>query len=344
MTIGIRREGSPRHRDIGVGEPDLPIEGALPSVDGATGWLNSDPLTPSALRGRVVLVQFWTYTCINWLRTEPYIRAWARRYLDHGLVVIGVHTPEFAFEHRLDNVRRAVKAMDITYPVATDNGYRVWQAFGNRYWPALYFVDAEGRIRHHRFGEGDYERSEMVIKQLLAEAGVEALPEGIVSVEGVGAEAAADWNDLGSPETYLGYDQLDGLDSSTDLAPDRRHVYAAPSRLHLNRWALSGDWTVRSDAALLNEAGGLITYQFHARDLHLVMGPAATGASVPFRVLLDGRAAGEAHGSDVDASGEGAVSEQRMYQLVRQPMPVVDCRSEIEFRDSGVEAFVFTFG
>jgi thiol-disulfide isomerase/thioredoxin len=344
MTIRIRQNGGPRHHGIGVGEPDLPVEGALPSFEGATGWLNSDPLTPEGLRGRVVLVEFWTYTCINWLRTLPYVRAWARRYGDHGLVAIGVHTPEFAFEHELENVRRAVRAMDIRYPVATDNGYRVWQAFANHYWPAIYCVDAEGRIRHHRFGEGDYERSEMVIKQLLSEAGVQGLPEGVVRVEGTGAEAAADWNDLGSSETYLGYEQADGLDSSSDLAPDRRHVYAAPSRLSLNRWALSGDWTVRSDAARLNEPGGGIAFQFHARDVHLVMGPAQAGASVPFRVQLDGRPAAGAYGSDVDPNGEGVLTEQRMYQLIRQPMPIEDRRFEIEFLEPGAEAFVFTFG
>ena len=342
MVSRIRQLIGPRHN--GIGEQELPVEGALPPFEGATGWLNSDPLTPAGLRGRVVLVQFWTYTCINWLRTEPYVRAWARRYMDHELVVIGVHTPEFRFEHQLENVRRAVQAMDIPYPVATDNGYRVWQAFGNHYWPALYFVDAEGRIRHHRFGEGDYDRSEMVIKQLLAEAGAEDLPYGLASVEGAGPEAAADWNDLGSPETYLGYDQADGLDSSSDLAPDRRQVYAASSHLSLNRWALSGDWTVGSDAALLNEPGGRIAYQFHARDLHLVMGPAQDGAPVPFRVLLDGSRAGEDHGSDVDAAGEGTLAEQRMYQLVRQRMPIVDRRFEIEFLKRGAEAFVFTFG
>jgi thiol-disulfide isomerase/thioredoxin len=342
MVSRIRQLIGPRHH--GIGEQELPVEGALPSFDGATGWLNSEPLTPAGLRGRVVLVQFWTYTCINWLRTEPYVRAWARRYMDHGLVVIGVHTPEFRFEHQLENVRRAVQAMDIPYPVATDNEYRVWRAFGNHYWPALYFVDAEGRVRHHRFGEGDYDRSEMVVKQLLAEAGFEDLPDGLASVEGVGPEAAADWNDLGSPETYLGYDQADGLDSSSRLAPDRRQVYAAPARLSLNRWALTGDWTVGSDAALLNEPGGRITYQFHARDLHLVMGPAQDAAQVPFRVLLDGRPAGEAHGSDVAPNGEGALAEPRMYQLVRQRMPIVDRRFEIEFLKSGAEAFVFTFG
>jgi thiol-disulfide isomerase/thioredoxin len=336
--------GQPRHQGVATGPADLPIEGALPSFDGATTWLNSKPLTPSAVRGQVVLVQFWTYTCINWLRTLPYIRAWAQRYREQGLVVIGVHTPEFEFEHELDNVRSAAQARGIDYPIAIDNDYEVWRAFANHYWPALYFVDAQGRIRHHRFGEGDYERSEMVIQQLLREAGVEAVPEGLQAVDAGGPEAEADWPDLRSQENYLGYDNTSNFESPTGVAGDARQVYTAPAPLRLNHWGLSGDWTVRADAVVLNEPNGQIAYQFHARDLHLVMGPRERGTSVRFRVLVDGQIAGADHGVDVDDAGKGTVDEQRMYQLVRQQKPIGDRRFEIEFLDSGVEAFVFTFG
>jgi thiol-disulfide isomerase/thioredoxin len=342
MQIDQDRVG--RHQGVAAGAVDLPVEGALPSFDGANGWLNSQALTPNGLRGRVVLVQFWTYTCINWLRTLPYVRAWAERYRDHGLVVIGVHTPEFRFEHDLDNVRRATQARRIDYPIALDNDYAVWRAFANHYWPALYFVDAQGRIRHHRFGEGDFERSEMIIKQLLRDAGVDGIPEGLALVEGQGAEAAADWADLRSPETYLGYDQTVNFESPTGLAPGRRQVYATQARLSLNAWGLSGDWTVGADAILLNEPSGRIACQFHARDLHLVLGPAARGTTVRFRVFIDGRPVGAAHGVDVDDEGNGTVVEQRMYQLIRQPQPIGNHRFEIEFLDAGVEAFVFTFG
>ena len=344
MSTQIGQDRPARHQGVATEPADLPVEGVLPSFDGATSWLNSKPLTPSALRGRVVLVQFWTYTCINWLRTLPYIRAWAQRYRKRGLVVIGVHTPEFEFEHELDNVRSAAQARGINYPIAIDNDFEVWRAFANHYWPALYFVDAQGRIRHHRFGEGDYERSEMVIQQLLREVGVEAVPEGLQAVNAGGPEAEADWADLRSPENYLGYDRTSSFESSTGAAGDARHIYTAPARLSLNHWGLSGDRTVRADALLLNEPNGQIAYQFHARDLHLVMGPTERGTSVRFRVLIDGQIAGAAHGVDVDEEGKGTVDEQRMYQLIRQQKPIADQRFEIEFLDPGVEAFVFTFG
>jgi thiol-disulfide isomerase/thioredoxin len=316
----------------------------LPPFDGATAWLNSPPLTPAGLRGKVVLVQFWTYTCINWLRTLPYVRAWADKYKDQGFVVVGVHTPEFGFEKQLDNVRPAAHDMRIEYPIAVDNDYAVWGAFANNYWPALYFVDAQGRIRHHRFGEGDYERSEMIIQQLLADLGAESIPGGLVDVDGPGAEAAADWVDLRSPENYLGYERTSDFESSDGVAWDESHVYTAPTGLRLNHWALSGDWTIASGAIRLNQAGGRIAYRFHARDLHLVMGPAARGTSVRFRVFIDGDAPGRARGVDVDDQGNGTVTQPRMYQLIRQEKPIADRQFEIEFLDPGVEAFVFTFG
>ena len=322
----------------------LPIEGELPSLGGATLWLNSQPLTPVSLRGKVVVLQFCTYTCINWLRTLPYVRAWDEKYRGQGLVVVGVHTPEFEFEKDLDNVRRALKEMGVVYPVAVDNDYAVWRAFENRYWPALYFVDSQGRVRHRHFGEGEYERSERVIGQLLAAAGAGGVGRELVSVDAGGIEAAADWGGLKSPENYLGYGRTEGFASPGGAAPDERRVYAAPARLSLNQWALSGDWTVGRQAVVLNKAGGRIAYRFHARDLHLVAGPSARGSSVRFRVSLDGQPAGAAHGADVDDRGDGTVTEQRLYQLIRQPRPVAERRFEIEFLDPGVEAFAFTFG
>jgi thiol-disulfide isomerase/thioredoxin len=322
----------------------LPVEGQLPSLGGATGWLNSQPLTPDGLHGKVVLVEFGTYTCINWLRTLPYVRAWSEKYKDHGLVVIGVHTPEFEFEQDLENVRRAVNDLRIAFPVAIDNDYAVWRAFKNNYWPALYFVDAMGHIRHHRFGEDDYERLETVLQRLLAEAGQGGFDRGIVSVEGRGAEAAPDWDSLRSPETYVGYQRTERFASPGGVRRGSRRGYTSPAQLRLNAWALSGDWTVEKQAALLIGPDGRIAYRFHARDLHLVMGPVARGAFVRFRVLLDGQAPGAAHGVDVDEQGTGTVTEQRMYQLIRQPAPIVDRLFEIEFLDPGVEAFAFTFG
>jgi thiol-disulfide isomerase/thioredoxin len=322
----------------------LSNEGAFPSLGGATGWLNSQPLTAAGLRGKVVLVDFWTYTCINWRRTLPYVQAWADKYKDQGLVVIGVHTPEFGFEKDADNVRQAVKEMGIDYPVAMDSGYALWRAFENEYWPALYFIDAQGRIRHHQFGEGDYDQSEKIIQQLLTGAGSGGIGHELVSVDGRGAEAAADWDDLKSPENYVGYERTENFASPGGAVSDKPRVYTAPARLRLNRWALSGDWTVGKNAIVLNKADGRIAYRFHARDLHLVMGPAERGTAVRFRVLIDGQPPGTAHGSDIDDQGNGTVTEQRLYQLIRQPKLIGDRQFEIEFLDPGAEAFAFTFG
>jgi thiol-disulfide isomerase/thioredoxin len=315
----------------------------MPPFDGATGWLNTEPLTPEALRGRVVLVQFWTYTCINWLRTLPYVRAWADAYADHGLVVVGVHTPEFSFERDVENVRAAVETMRIPYPVALDSGYAVWEAFANHYWPALYFVDATGRIRHHVFGEGDYDRSEQVIRRLLDEAGFDAVDQPKVSVAAEGVEAPADWDHLATGETYLG--QPRGGDfASPELPGPGSRRYSVPARLQRNHWALSGNWSIGSEAVVLDGAGGRIAFSFHARDVNLVMGPVARGGSARFRVRLDGRPPGGAHGLDADGEGNGVLTEQRLYQLIRQPLPVADRRFEIEFDEPGVLTTVFTFG
>jgi len=322
----------------------LPVEGELPSLGGATGWLNSQPLTKADLRGKVVLVDIWTYTCINWLRTLPHVRGWAEKYKEQGLVVIGVHAPEFRFEKDLDNVRRAAKDMKIGFPIAIDNDYAIWRAFDNHYWPALYVIDAQGRIRHHQFGEGEYERAERIIQQLLGEAGFKRIGDQLAAVDARGVEAEADWADLKSPENYLGHERTENFVSPGGAVLDKRRGYAAPARVKLNDWALSGDWTVKKDAIVLNKANGRIAYRFHARDLHLVMGPAARGASVRFRVLIDGQPPGAAHGIDVDDQGSGTVAEQRLYQLIRQPKPIADRQFEIEFLDPGVEAFAFTFG
>jgi len=322
----------------------LPVEGELPALDGATEWLNSSALTPAGLRGKVVLVEFLTYTCINWLRTLPYVRAWAEKYQNRGLVVIGVHTPEFGFEKNLANVRRALKELSVGFPIAVDNDYAIWRAFDNNYWPALYFVDANGRIRHHHFGEGDYERSERVIQQLLAEAGRGGGDDALVSVDGGGVEVAADWNSLKTSENYLGYGRTENFASPGGAVPDARRLYASPARLSLNQWALTGDWTMGRQATALNRPNGRLVYRFHARDVHLVMGPAAPGTSMRYRVLIDGQAPGSAHGIDVDAEGYGSVTEQRLYQLIRQQKPVADREFQIEFLDPGIEVFAFTFG
>jgi thiol-disulfide isomerase/thioredoxin len=322
----------------------LPVEGELPSLGGATGWLNSPPLTAEGLRGKVVLVDFCTYTCINWLRQLPFVRAWHEKYKDQGLVVIGVHTPEFEFEKNLDNVRPALKNIRIDYPIAVDNDYAIWRAFKNQYWPALYFADGQGRIRHHQFGEGEYEKSERIIQQMLSEAEMNGFGQELVPVEASGFEAAADWDNLKSPENYLGYERTENFASPGGAVSGKRHVYAAPPGLNLNHWGLSGDWTMEKQSTLLNKANGRIAYRFHARDLHLVMGPAARGASVRFRVSLDGKPPGIAHGIDVDVQGNGTMTEQRMHQLIRQPNPIADREFEIEFLDPGLEAFAFTFG
>lgn len=323
---------------------ELPIEGEFPSLGGATGWLNSQPLTAADLRGNVVLISFWTYTCINWLRSLPYVRAWAEKYKDQGLVVIGVHTPEFEFEHNLANVRRAAEELRVEYPIAIDNDYAIWRAFNNSYWPALYFIDVQGQIRHHHFGEGEYEMSEMVLQELLAEAGIDGLSQELVSVEASGVEAAADWGSLRSPENYLGYDRTENFSSPDGAVLGERHIYDAPMKLRLNQWALSGDWTMGNQATVLNEAKGQILYSFHARDLHLVMGPTAPGTSVRFRVHIDGQLPGAAHGVDVDDRGNGTVTEQRLYQLIRQPKPISNRQFEIAFLDPGVQVYAFTFG
>ena len=322
----------------------LPVEGELPSLGGATGWLNSPPLTAAGLRGKVILIDVWTYTCINWLRTLPYVRAWAEKYKDQGLVVIGVHSPEFAFEKNVDNVRRAAKDMRVDYPIAIDTDFAIWRALKNQYWPALYIVDAQGRVRHHQFGEGEYEQSEKIIQQLLAEAGNSGIGHELVSVDARGAEAAADWGGLKSPENYVGYERTENFASPGGAVLDKGRVYAAPAKLKLNHWALSGDWTVEKGLTVLNKPNGRIAYRFHARDLHLVMGPETRGASVRFRVRIDGQPPGAAHGIDVDGQGNGTVTEQRLYQLIRQPKPIADRQFEIEFLDSGVQAFAFTFG
>jgi thiol-disulfide isomerase/thioredoxin len=323
---------------------ELPVEGHLPGFDGATGWLNSPPRTAAELRGRVVLVNFWTYTCINWLRTLPYVRAWAHKYKAHGLVVVGVHTPEFDFEHDLVNVRRQVKDLGVDFPVVVDNDYRIWTAFDNHYWPALYFVDAQGQIRHHRFGEGDDEMSEMVLQQLLTEAGSGGADQDLVSVDATGVEAAADWASLRSPENYLGYARTGNFVSPNGSIWDTSYAYAAPERLRPNHWALAGDWTVKRQAVVLNQAGGRILYRFHARDLHLVLRPPAPGSSARFQVLLDGQPPGAAHGTDVDDQGNGTLTDPRLYQLIRQPGPITDRTFEISFQDPGVQAYAFTFG
>jgi Thioredoxin like C-terminal domain/AhpC/TSA family len=326
-----------RHRN------EFPVEGELPGFDGATAWLNTAPLTAAGLRGRVVLVSFGTYTCINWIRSLPYVRAWADKYAKQGLAVLGVQTPEFDFEANLDNVGRALKEKDVRYPLAVDNNYAVWRAFDNHYWPALYFVDARGQIRHHHFGEGEYEESEMVVQMLLRETGLEVEP-GLVRLQPDGVEAAADWAALGSPETYLGNERAAGFASPGGVVPDEGHVYSTPPELGRNQWALSGAWRIGPVPVVVNEAGGSISYKFHARDLHLVMGPPAGSPPGRFRVRLDGEPPGDAHGVDVDESGNGTANYQRMYQLIRQPPPIGDRLFGIEFFDAGVEAFVFTFG
>jgi thiol-disulfide isomerase/thioredoxin len=319
-------------------------EGSLPPFDGATTWLNTSPLSPTALRGRVVLVQFWTFTCINWLRTEPYIRAWARRYEGDGLTVIGVHSPEFDFEKEHGNVQRAVKAMDIAYPVAVDSNHAIWRAFNNAYWPALYLADAAGTVRYHHFGEGKYDESERMVQRLLAEADKTRVGDGLTPVDGRGIEADADWGNLRSAENYVGYDRTENFASPGGAAYAERRTYAIPAKLGVNQWALAGDWTMRGQPTSLNAAPGRVAYRFHARDLHLVMGPATSGAAVRFRVRIDGAAPGTAHGLDIDAAGNGTATEQRLYQLIRQPGQIQDRLCEIEFLDPGMEIFSFTFG
>jgi thiol-disulfide isomerase/thioredoxin len=309
----------------------------MPSLGGATTWLNSGPLDPAELRGHVVLVDFWTFTCINWLRTEPYVRAWSQAYRDDGLVVIGVHTPEFSFEHEIDRVRQATQERGIDHPVAVDNDYEIWRAFDNHYWPALYFVDARGIIRDHHFGEGRYEQSERVIQRLLG------VDRELVPVQGHGVEAEADWDHLRSPETYLGYQRGERFASADRAASDSPHTYELPDDLRLDHWALGGEWTVHGENIALHRAAGAIAYRFHARDAHLVLSTRSR-EPIPFRVSLDGEPPGPSHGVDVDESGNGLLRDGRLYQLVRQHDAVRDRTLEITFREPGVEAFVFTFG
>jgi thiol-disulfide isomerase/thioredoxin len=338
MTIAAAHLGK-----LGTVSANAAGPGELAAIGRAAEWLNSPRLTPSSLAGKVVLVDFWTYTCINWLRTLPYLRAWAEKYRQ-GLVLIGVHTPEFGFEKDAHNVRRAVRQMRIEYPVAIDSDYSIWRAFKNQYWPALYFIDARGRVREHHFGEGEYDRSEMTIQRLLAEAGAGGPRDGFVSVDARGVEMAADWNSLRSPENYVGYDRTENFASPGGGELDRRRRYAAPARLALNQWALAGEWTMGKEVTVLGSPHGRIVYRFHARDLHLVMGPPRQGSSVRFRVSIDGQAPGAAHGLDADGDGNGTVVEPRLYQLIRQPKPIVERQFEIEFLDTGVETFAFTFG
>jgi cytochrome c biogenesis protein CcdA/thiol-disulfide isomerase/thioredoxin len=321
---------------------DFPDEGAMPSLSGAVHWLNSPPLTPEALKGKVVVVDFWTYSCINCLRSLPYVRAWFEKYKDQGLVVIGVHTPEFAFEKNIDNVKTAVADLKIDFPVAIDNDYEIWRAFKNRYWPADYFIDAQGRIRDHSFGEGDYAASEHVIQRLLAKAGRTNVSGGLVAVSAAGAEAASDSDNVRSPETYIGYDRAENFVSPGGAVKDGSHVYAAGNP-QLDEWGLSGDWTIGEERARLNRKDGSIVYRFYARDLHLVLG-AANGKAIRFRVAIDGKPPGESHGADVDADGQGVVKGQRLYQLIRQDGAITDRTFEIRFLDPGVEAYAFTFG
>ncbi|WP_456025364.1 cytochrome c biogenesis protein DipZ [Pseudomonas capeferrum] len=322
----------------------LPIEGALPALDGAVQWLNSPPLSAEALKGKVVLVDFWTYSCINCLRSLPYVKAWAAKYHDQGLVVIGVHAPEFAFERDVSNVTKAMTDLGITYPVAIDNNYKIWRAFNNQYWPAHYFADAKGQIRYHHFGEGNYAESERVIQQLLREAGATNVAGGLIEADAKGVQQAPDMNEVQSPETYLGFQRAQNFVTTGTLGTDTVVNYPAAGTLALNNWTLEGPWNVGGQQATLDQADGRIVYRFHARDLHLVLGPGADGKPVRFKVTIDGQAPGEAHGTDVAPDGSGTVTEQRLYQLVRQPGAVQDRTFSIEFLDPHVAAYAFTFG
>jgi thiol-disulfide isomerase/thioredoxin len=309
----------------------------MPLLSGATEWFSSEPLSPAGLRGHVVLVDFWTLTCINWLRTEPHVRAWSQAYRGDGLVVIGVHTPEFSFEHQIDLVRQATHDRLIDYPVAVDNDYAIWTAFNNHYWPALYFIDADGIIRDHHFGEGNYEESERLIQRLLG------IRRELTPVAGVGVEAEADWNELRTPETYLGYGRGENFASPGRPASDKRHSYEFPQRLAFNQWALAGEWTLGREKVTLEQPRGSIGFRFHARDAHLVLS-ARTPGPIPFRVLLDGRPPGPSHGVDTDEDGNGLLQHGRLYQLVRQQGPVREVVLQISFLQPGAEAYAFTFG
>lgn len=322
----------------------LPVEGNLPSLEGAVQWLNSPPLDAQALKGKVVLVDFWTYSCINCLRSLPYVKAWAEKYRDQGLVVIGVHAPEFAFERDVSNVTKAMKDLGITYPVAIDNEFKIWRAFDNEYWPAHYFADAQGRIRYHHFGEGAYAESERVIQQLLREAGSTKVADGLINAKADGVQMAPDNNEVQSPETYVGYQRAEHFVPETALVPDKVAAYNPPAQLALNDWSLGGQWHVGSERATASAPASRIVYRFHARDLHLVLGPGADGKPVRFKVLIDGKAPGDDHGMDVAPDGSGTVIDQRLYQLVRQSGGVTDRTFSIEFLDPGASAYAFTFG
>jgi len=322
---------------------DLPIEDDLPSLSGAVQWLNSPPLTDAALKGKVVLVDFWTYSCINCLRELPYVRAWAEKYKDRGLVVIGVHAPEFAFERNIANVKKAVVTLKLDFPIAIDNDYVIWRAFDNQYWPAEYFIDAHGHIRHHQFGEGDYTNSERIIQKLLKAAGHTNVPTGLIAVNATGAEAASDAKEDLSPETYIGTTRAEGFVSPGGAVQGAAHVYTAGTPA-LNQWGLTGDWLLAGDRATLDQPSGGLVFRFHARDLHLVMGPAPDGKPIRFQVTIDGAPPGDNHGVDVDGRGRGVVTGQRLYQLVRQDGTIGDRTFEIRFLDPGVQAFSFTFG
>jgi thiol-disulfide isomerase/thioredoxin len=324
--------------------PSIVGSSPLSGLSGATGWINSPPLTAKQLKGKVVLVDFWDYSCINCIRAIPYIRAWAEKYKDSGLVVIGVHTPEFDIEKQMPNVQKAVQKFGITYPVAVDSNYAIWNAFNNEYWPAHYFIDAKGKVRYEHFGEGEYDQSERWIQELLKEANAKAMPASMVSVQAQGVQAAADVNDVHSPETYIGYARAEHFASPGGIKRDAEQLYTEPTHLQLNEWGLAGKWVDHQQVAVLRSAGGKIIFRFHARDLHLVLGPTADGKPVHFRVTIDGQAPGENHGVDTDAEGNGVVTDHRLYQLVRQQEAITDHTFVIEFQDPGVQAFSFTFG
>jgi len=324
--------------------PGLPVEGQLPALDGAVQWLNSAPLTAAQLKGKVVLVDFWTYSCINCLRSLPYVKAWADKYRDQGLVVIGVHAPEFAFERDVKNVTKAMADLGIDYPVAVDNDYAIWRAFDNQYWPAHYFADAKGQIRYHHFGEGAYDESERVIQTLLREAGQTQISTDLIDASGKGVQQAADMGDVKSPETYLGYDRAENFVSQGGARHDQPSSYNTPPTLALNSWGLEGQWNIGAERISLAAPGGKISYRFHARDLHLVLGPGSDGKPLHFKVSVDGKAPAEAHGTDVAPDGSGTVTGQRLYQLLRQPGDIADHTFTIEFSDPGVSAYAFTFG
>jgi len=318
-------------------------ETRMPSLDGATGWINTGPLTSERLRGKVVVVDFWTFTCINWLRTMPWLRAWKEKYADQGLVIIGVHSPEFEFEKDFESVRRAVRDLQVDFPVAVDSDHEIWRAFANQYWPALYIVDAQGRVRHHLFGEGDYARAEEILQELLLESRGDGNRQAVREQRGSGVEAAADWNNLRSPETYLGYERTENFASPGGIIPGANRDYAYPARLRPNHWALSGSWKFVRQSIVSSAPNGSIAFRFEARDLHLVMGTRGA-AGLRFRITLDGKPPGDAHGLDVDAQGLGNLSERRLYQLVRQSGAIVERAFEIEFLGADAEAYAFTFG